>query len=60
MKNIIRILQVLAVVVALNGCTKDYLDINKDPNSPTVPELNKLLPGSELYMVEALGQGDFI
>jgi hypothetical protein len=60
MKNIIRILQVLAVVVTLNGCTKDYLDINKDPNSPTVPELNKLLPGSELYMVEALGQGDFI
>ncbi|MEN6323171.1 MAG: SusD/RagB family nutrient-binding outer membrane lipoprotein [Proteiniphilum sp.] len=60
MKNIIRILQVLLVIVSLNGCTKDYLDINKDPNSPTIPELNQLLSGSELYMVEALGQGDFI
>jgi len=60
MKKILRILQVLFVVISLGGCTKDYLDINKDPNSPTVPELNKLLPGSELYMVEALGQGDFI
>ncbi|MDD4592758.1 MAG: SusD/RagB family nutrient-binding outer membrane lipoprotein [Parabacteroides sp.] len=60
MKKILRILQVLFVVISLGGCTKDYLDINKDPNSPTVPELNKLLPGSELYMVEALGQGNFI
>ena len=60
MKKILRILQVLFVVISLGGCTKDYLDINKDPNSPTVPELKKLLPGSELYMVEALGQGNFI
>lgn len=60
MKNIIRIFQVLFIVIALGGCTKDYLDINKSPNSPTIPELNQLLSGSEFYMVEALGQGDFI
>lgn len=60
MKNIIKIFQVLFIVITLHGCTKDYLDINKDPNSPTIPELNQLLSGSEFYMVEALGQGDFI
>jgi hypothetical protein len=60
MKNIRKIFQVLFIVITLSGCTKDYLDINKDPNSPTIPELNQLLSGSEFYMVEALGQGNFI
>ena len=48
------------MVLYLGSCTKDYLDINQSPNSPTVPELNQLLSGSEYYMVQALGQGNFI
>lgn len=60
MKNIAKLLWALSIVVYLGGCTSDYLDINKNPNSPTIPELNQLLSGSEYYMVQALGQGDFI
>lgn len=60
MKNIIKLLGVVLTVIVLNSCTSDYLDINKSPNSPTTPELNKLLPASQIMMVSSLGQGNFI
>ena len=60
MKKIIRLFLGLTMVLYLGSCTKDYLDINQSPNSPTVPKLNQLLSGSEYYMVQALGQGNFI
>jgi hypothetical protein len=60
MKKIIKLFLGLTMVLYLGSCTKDYLDINQSPNSPTVPELNQLLSGSEYYMVQALGQGNFI
>ncbi|MFV0467820.1 MAG: SusD/RagB family nutrient-binding outer membrane lipoprotein [Dysgonomonas sp.] len=59
MKNIIKILATIAILLSFEGCS-DFLDINKDPNSPTTPELSQLLSGSEYYMVTGLGQGDFI
>lgn len=60
MKKITNILGILLLAVLLNGCTKDFLDINKSPNSPTTPELNQLLSGSQYFMVQALSQGNFI
>src|SRR5690554_4163122 len=60
MKNIVKLFLGLSIVIYLGSCTKDYLDINKSPNSPTTPELNQLLSGSQYFMVQALGQGNFI
>lgn len=60
MKNIMKLFLGLSLVLYLGSCTNDYLDINKSPNSPTTPELNQLLSGSQYYMVQALSQGDFI
>jgi hypothetical protein len=36
------------LVIALTGCEKNWLDINKDPNVPTVAEPNKLLTGTQV------------
>lgn len=60
MKKTAKILWALFFVIFLGSCTSDFLDVNKDPNSPTTPELSQLLSGSEYYMVQALGQGNFI
>ena len=52
----------LALLIAffLTGCTKDFLDVNKNPNSPTTPDLAMLLSGSQYYMSQAFCQGNFI
>lgn len=42
-------------LVVLTGCTKNFLDVNKDPNNPAVTSLNRLLPAAEQGMVYALG-----
>ena len=60
MKKIVKLFWTLTVLLYLGGCTSDYLDVNKSPNSPTTPELNQLLSGSQLYMVLSLSQGDYI
>jgi hypothetical protein len=60
MKNIIKFLLVLIMVFSINSCTKDWLDVNDSPNSPTVPELRQLLTGGQRFMAYALGQGNFI
>jgi hypothetical protein len=46
--------------MTLGSCTEGWLDINKDPNVPTTPELSQLLSFSELNMTNSLSQGNFI
>lgn len=60
MNNILKFMLSLLTVFTLGSCTKDWLDINKNPNVPTTPELAQLLSFSELYMSNALSQGNFI
>ena len=60
MKRIFKISLALLLMLSLGSCTKDFLDVNKDPNSPTTPELTQLLSGSEYYMSQAFSQGNFI
>ncbi len=60
MKKFILNLFILSTIVSFTACTSGWLDINDDPNSPTTPELSKLLSGSEKYMASAFGQGNFI
>ncbi|MFO7370637.1 MAG: SusD/RagB family nutrient-binding outer membrane lipoprotein [Bacteroidales bacterium] len=52
MKNIIKIL--LVFMILITGCTKDYLDINKDPNNPLEPQLALLLTNSQWGLGDAL------
>jgi hypothetical protein len=45
----------LATILILSaGCTKDYLDINKDPNYPTSAPLNQLLTNVEVDLAGSL------
>jgi len=60
MKKIVKLFWALAILLYLGSCTEDYLDVNKDPNSPTTPELNQLLSGSQYFMVQAISQGNFL
>ena len=60
MKNIGKFILILFVGITLGSCAKDWLDINKDPNVPTAPELSQLLSFSEYYMAQSLGQGNFL
>jgi hypothetical protein len=60
MKKILNFSLALLLTLSLGSCTKEFLDINKNPNSPTTPELNQLLSGSEYYMTLAFSQGNFI
>lgn len=60
MKNIKKIILVLFVGILISGCTKDWLDVNKNPNEPTTPELGQLLSFSETYMSQSFGQGNFL
>lgn len=60
MKKIIKNIWVLLAVLYLGSCTSDYLDINDDPNNPTEAVMDQLLPGAEYFMVQGLGQGNFI
>lgn len=49
-KNIaITLLSGLAII--LNTSCDDFVDINADPNNPTIPQLNLLLPATQLSIV---------
>ena len=39
------IYSIFAASLLLGGCTKDFLDVNDNPNKPTAAELGKLLTG---------------
>lgn len=58
MKKIIIILTTL-MVVGLCGCEK-YLDINDDPNVPTIAEPSKLLTGAQVSLGQIFSQDNFI
>src|SRR5690554_6213791 len=60
MKNITKLLLGLSILLYMGSCTKDYLDINENPNRPTEPVLSQLLSGSQYFMVQSLSQGSFI
>ena len=60
MNKTVKYILALFVVMAFESCTEGWLDINKDPNVPTTPELSQLLSFSELNMANSLSQGNFI
>ncbi|PRY88445.1 SusD/RagB family nutrient-binding outer membrane lipoprotein [Mongoliibacter ruber] len=50
----------LGLVMLLNFSCEEFVDINADPNNPTVPQLNLLLPATQLSMVgsfDAINRG---
>ena len=60
MKTRIKFLLIIFTILSVTSCTKDWLDINDNPNRPTTPELSKLLSGSQRFLAYSLGQGNFI
>ncbi len=54
MRKIYKYLTALSLVWAMSGCGK-FLDVNVDPNSPTEPVLDLLLPSTQVSMVVNLG-----
>jgi hypothetical protein len=44
----------LAILILITGCSKDFLDINEDPNYPTTAPLSQLLTNVEVQLGEAL------
>ena len=58
MKNIkFKLLSFLAIIVLIAGCTKDWLDINHDPNEPSEAKVNLLLPGIEYDIADYFSMG---
>jgi hypothetical protein len=53
-----KILYVTGVVVFLSSCTKDFLDINTDPNNPSNIEAKILLPGVQRTLGDALSMDE--
>ena len=49
---------VLIVVLVIASCTKEFLDINKDPNNPTAIEVSKLLPTTQRTLGDALSMDE--
>ena len=53
-----KILYIVPLVTFLASCTKDFLDINVDPNNPTSIEPSKLLPGVQKTLGDALSMDE--
>ena len=51
------IYSIFAASLLLGGCTKDFLDINDNPNQPTSAELGKLLTGVQRSVGYAFAPG---
>ena len=43
-----------AILILLAGCTKDFLNINEDPNYPTTAPLSQLLTSVQVDLADAL------
>lgn len=56
----IAIFLTLFLVLGIVGCEKNFLDINDDPNVPTVAEPSKLLTGAQVALGETFSQNNFI
>ncbi len=52
-----KILVLLTVIALLTGCSKEWLDINNDPNQPDKPYINLLLPGIQYDIADYLSTG---
>ena len=48
----------LVVLVASMSCSKDFLDINTDPNNPTSIEVSKILPTTQRTLGDALSMDE--
>jgi hypothetical protein len=57
MKNIIKFAILLMVLGLTASCSKDYLDVNVDPNNPTKVTPDLALPVAQLYTARIV-QGD--
>ena len=53
-----KILYIVPVAMLLASCTKDFLDINTDPNSPAVAQSSIVLPGVERTLGDALSMDE--
>ena len=53
-----KILYIVPIAIFLASCTKDFLDINVDPNNPTSIEPSKLLPGIQKTLGDALSMDE--
>jgi hypothetical protein len=53
-----RILIMILPLIILAGCDKDFLDINRDPNNPTVAPNKLLLPGIQVELARWMSVGD--
>lgn len=49
MKNIFKYVNLLIAVLLLTSCEKDWLDVNVDPNNPTVVTPDLVLPVAQKY-----------
>lgn len=54
----IRQFLIVVLVLFTASCTKDFLDINTDPNNPTDIEVSKLLPWAQRTLGDALSMGE--
>lgn len=54
----IRQILIIVLVLFTVSCTKDFLDINTDPNNPTDIEVSKLLPWAQRTLGDALAMGE--
>ena len=48
----------LVVLVASLSCSKDFLDVNTDPNNPTSIEVSKILPTTQRTLGDALSMDE--
>lgn len=48
----------VAAIVTTVSCKKSFLDINTDPNNPTVVELSKILPTTQRTLGDALSMDE--
>ncbi|QQS50546.1 MAG: SusD/RagB family nutrient-binding outer membrane lipoprotein [Bacteroidota bacterium] len=55
MKKINRILIVFLAVLTLAGCSKDWLDVNTDPNNPASASAELTLPAAEIGIAAHVG-----
>lgn len=58
--NFKNIIAIASILVLATSCIGGYLDVNDNPNKPTVGELNKLLTGAEQETSMAFAPGRYI
>jgi len=56
----LKIILPLFLLLAITGCKKGWLDINEDPNNPTVAPLNQMLTSAQVDMADNMAQGNGI